>query len=247
MALNARIGELLCQPALGRALGRATGGWIPAQGLRIRVDPEIVSPRVAAAIFWGLYERAERRFLGRYLDPDLDVVELGASLGLVSSWIAQRLPPERKLVCVEANADLIPLLEASLARNAPGRPVVVRNQAIAYGAPEVSFFFGKSTEGGTIAFAKEEGQRTVPAVGLSQLLAEEGIGPYLLVSDIEAGEGAILEHDAAALERCQRMVIELHEPHTAPELPRIAELRARIEALGFRLLDQHGPVFVFER
>jgi len=151
------------------------------------------------------------------------------------------------MVCVEANADLIPILEANLARNAPDRHVTIRNQAIAYGGEEVEFYFGRSHEGGTASFAKHEGKRRVPAITLSNLLREDGIGEYTLVCDIEAGEGAILQNDPKALEACQRMVIELHEPHTDLRLPRVRDLRVMIEELGFRERARHGFVFVYDR
>jgi hypothetical protein len=34
----------------------------------------------------------------RWLSPDLDVIELGSSIGVVSSHIRRRLNPERRLI-----------------------------------------------------------------------------------------------------------------------------------------------------
>ena len=50
-------------------------------------------------LFWGIYEGAERRFVQKYLDRDLPVVELGSS-------DRRDLEPYRPVPCCRAAADL---------------------------------------------------------------------------------------------------------------------------------------------
>jgi ubiquinone/menaquinone biosynthesis C-methylase UbiE len=68
----------------------------------VSADPSMVS-----SIFFGLFESAEIRFVRRYVASDLDCLELGSGIGLVSRAIAETLQPGRLLVCVEPRADLL--------------------------------------------------------------------------------------------------------------------------------------------
>lgn len=77
-------------------------------------------PALVASIFWGLYESAEIRFVRRYLDPDLDCLELGSGIGLVSRVIAVSLRPGRRLVCVEPREDLLACARENVDRLAKG-------------------------------------------------------------------------------------------------------------------------------
>lgn len=47
--------------------------------------------RIAAQLFWTFYERIEMDQIDAYLLPDLDVVELGSSLGVGTVLVARRL------------------------------------------------------------------------------------------------------------------------------------------------------------
>ena len=144
LALKKVAASVLCSPLTGRLLGLVFGGRIPHRGARIEVPPH-GDPRVIAALFWGTYESAEIRFVRAHLQGDLDVVELGSSLGGVSSEIARRLQPGRQLVCVEANPDLLGILGRNLQRNAPHVQVQLVHGAINYcGRPEVEFAIGES-------------------------------------------------------------------------------------------------------
>src|SRR5207302_3507634 len=79
-------------------------------------------------------------FVRDFLEPDLDVVELGSSLGVVALHILRKQSPHRKLICVEANPYLIETIQENLSRNEQGRHTTVIHAAIDYGASdEVKF------------------------------------------------------------------------------------------------------------
>jgi FkbM family methyltransferase len=218
------------------------------RGWRVETDAPTVTPRIVAQIFWGVYESAELRFVERHLRRDLDVVELGSSIGAVSSAIAQRQDPERRLLCVEANPDLVPVLRRNVARNAPGHRVEVVHAAVAYGRESVPFASGPTSVSGRVASGDAADTREVPARSLSRLLAEHAIGDFALVSDVEGAEAAVIEHDARALAACRQIVIELHETrHDGRRLTPDDLCRALVEVHGFRLRHRRGPVCVLDR
>lgn len=247
--------DLLCHPVVGSTLVRCWPGGVPSlrfPGPRVSTDVPSVPDRLAAAIFWGIYESAEIRFLRRYLRRDLDVVELGSSIGVVASQIARLQQPGHKLVCVEANPELVALLTRNLERNASEREFHVLNRAIDYdpSRSQVALVFGDTNLGGRTVGREAEGMRhrNVDTSTLSEILAQNGIDSFALVSDIEGAEVGILRHDRAALERCEQLCIELHDSPSSPPDETVAALRRRLaEEHGFRLVERHGDVAFFDR
>lgn len=248
------LASVLSHPLMGRLLTAAFRGRIPSvrfPGPRIAVCAPGVSPRLAADIFWGIYESGEIRFLQRHLRSELDVVELGSSLGVVACHIGRMQKPGKKLVCVEANSELVPALRRNVASNLPDRPVIVLNRAIDYNPSRdtVPLVFGNTSLGGrTVGRSVEDAHLLVPTTTLSALLREQEIeGPYALVSDIEGAESGIIRHDAAALARCEQLLIELHDPEDGGGETATSLATALREEYGFELRRRHGAVFLFER
>jgi FkbM family methyltransferase len=249
--LKAFAVSILCHPLVGRLLRVVFGGRIPSlrfRGWRIDTRSPAVTPRTVATIFWGVYESAELRLVERHLRRDLDVIECGSSLGGVSSAIARRLEPGRRMVCVEANPALVPLLERNVKANAPDTQVTVVNRAIDYERAEVTFFQGDTSTGGRTSSTTGNPGVSIPATRLGDLLAEHGIGDYVLVSDIEGAEIGFITHDVAALAGCRQILLELHagiyygNPETEETL--IAALENRH---GFTLRERLGAVVLLDR
>jgi len=249
--LKTWVAEILCHPLIGRAITALFGGRVPSlrsRGWRVALDAPGVTPRTAAQIFWGIYESAELRFIERYLRPDLDVVVIGASIGAVTSAIALHQDPARRLVCVEANPQLIDLLRRNVASNAPGHPVEVVHRAISYGGRTVRFGFGTTNTSGRLD-QEDPGAEAVevPASTLAELLRERDITRYALVADIEGAEAALIDKDADALLRCEQILIELHPTRFEDRDLGVEDLLHGIEAHGFALRARHGNVCFFER
>lgn len=239
------VAQILCRPAVGRLVAFATGNRFRSRGVLVDTSSSLVLPEVKASLFWGFYESAEIRFVQRHLPVDLDVVELGASLGVVSSHIARRLGPGRRLICVEPNAALRPLAERNVSLNAKGIALTQVTGAVAYDAPTVRFAVARRNIDSQIADDLDGVE--VPAVQLGRLLAEQGVGDFTLVSDIEGAEAAVLAEDGPALARCRLIIAELHATAHAGCDVSVVALVARLHQLGFIVLDRHGPVVVARR
>jgi FkbM family methyltransferase len=223
-------------------VGRAIRWWyanqIPLRGCNIIIDtspPSVLTDMTVADIFFGMYEGDELRFVKTHLPRERDVVELGASVGAVSSLIAKVLNPASRLICVEANDALIPEAARNVKRNAPSANVQFLHGAIDYSinGKTTQLQLGESqrsrvgTEGPTI---------TVPRLTLSSILADNTINDYTLVCDIEGAEESLLQSDAEAFRRCRTVIIELH-PIDTTGLDRYIQKFSR---LGFELQARSG-------
>jgi hypothetical protein len=124
------VHRLICSIAGRVAIGgvfRRTG--VPFRGTWIRT-PDLLSPAGPQLLF-RTYERAEIDFVHRHLPRDVDVMKLGASIGATSCQTARLLAPDRKMLCVEANPKLIPVLQANISRNADGRDIRIVQAMVA--------------------------------------------------------------------------------------------------------------------
>lgn len=248
-----RLKRILARIACSRPVGRLIGAWyrnvIPTRGLRIDTEHPAITPEMKAAIYWGLYESAEQRFIRRYLRTDLDVIELGASIGLLSCVMAQNGDPSRRVICVEANPQLQETLRRNLWLNVPERDVTVVAKAISYSGTRARFVSGGDNTVGQVdpsAVRGEGGGVLVPTTTLSELLVAEGVDACALVCDIEGMEADLIAHDAAGLARCRQIVIELHDRGDGAAT--IEQLCSALQnAHGFTLRHRYGPVCVFDR
>ncbi len=247
------LAGLLCHRVVGAGLATLFGDRIPTRGMRVHTDSPRIANETKAALFWGIYERAEIDFVRRHLDGDLDVVELGGGIGVLSCAILRGMVDGAKLVTVEADPALAGLLERNIASNHPGRRYSIVRQAVSYPpgpGTAVDFIVGDSIVTGRVAAAGDAAGgevRSVPATTLSRILEENEIGDYALVADIEGAEAQILLHDVPGLARCREIIIELHDTEVDGARFSIQDLVDRIEALGFRLIDRYAGVCAFRR
>jgi FkbM family methyltransferase len=247
------IARGMCHPYVGRLISMVFRDRIPSRGHVIYTSHPAVIPSVKASLFWGIYESAEVRFVRDYLRKDLDVIELGCSLGVVTCQILEKLEPSRRVVCVEANAYLLETLQKNVEKNFEGRRVTIVQGAISdpqEKGTSINFALRDDNTLSQIALdSNSKDSVQVPALTLSQLLSDNRVeGDFVLVSDIEGAEVNFIENDQDSLLKCQQIIIELHETHWNGHGVTVNQLRQRLEQVhGYQLRANYGPVCVFER
>jgi FkbM family methyltransferase len=194
-----------------------------------------------------MYESAEYRLIREFLRPDLPVIELGSSIGAISSTIARKLNPGQHLICVEANPFIISALERNLERNASHISVEVVHAAVSYEDKTVAFGVAGNNLTSGICHESASEATTVPAITLEALVIKGGRKPYQLVADIEGGEVAVLMHDRETLRRCQLIVMELHDTGFNGRTYTPTDLRNLFEQQGFEVVASYGRVVACRR
>ena len=240
LGLKVAVARAASGDTAGRLVRRMSGGTVSKSGLKFRSEPGS-PPTIYAQIALGLYERAELHMITRFLDGSTDVVELGASIGITTCNIA-RQAKGRRVIAVEAASSLIGAAQANLTLNDLTNVTLV-NKAIAYGCgPTVKF-----SESSVAGKLDAHGTIEVPAITLSELLSEHGIDEFVLVADVEGAELPIFLHDAPAIARCKRILIEMDGGdydgrHWNPDA-----IEALIVGHGFERIYRHGPCATFDR
>lgn len=247
MTSNAKlaVARAVTHPRIGRLVARLTADSIPIRGARIKTASPHIQDSTRAKLALGLYERAELGFVRTHLRPDLDVIELGASIGVVGSVVLGRLKPDRRLIAVEADRELAAIARDNLRANARGVSWALDVAAISYGAQEgLAFVKGSTSTGGRLAQASSVEEDPVERLTLSELRTKHQVDRYALIADIEGAEAGIIADDGSALAHCDQVIIELHDT----EDMRVADMRAAlVEQHAFSVTAERGPVLVLGR
>ncbi len=240
--------RMLCHDSIGKIIRAKYNNRIPSRGCQIDVrDSAILSPTVAK-IYWNIYERAEANFVNKYLPSSLDVIELGSSIGVVSSCIGKQLDHDGvRLICVEANPQLIHVLERNLKINANSVEHYVINAAIDYsGKNEVSLEIGERTTDSKVT--DSHFGSIVPALTLAQLCNQFDVKEFCLVADIEGKEWELLYSETELMRKCQMIIMEIHSEFlNGTQLPSEMLANDIVGKLGYTVIDRRGDVFVFSR
>lgn len=211
-----------------------------------------VNPSLAASIFFGFYEAGELRFIHKYFKGDTDVIELGGSMGIVTSHLASLQKPGRQIISVEANPFLADTLTTNVNRyRNPINKFILLTKAIAYKSMEVALRItdnSTETKAELVSKQRNENEVIVPTIKLADIVSQFNLKDFTLVCDIEGAEIELLENDDLALKSCKELYIELHETSNGVKEFSIEDLKKLIiERHKFELIDQNGPVLYFTR
>lgn len=175
-----------------------TGRWAERFGNRARIDGvtihldnHLLPLHFKGTIVADLYEKYERQIIQKYLPKDEPVIELGASIGVVSCTVNRRLTSPDQHVVVEASPELIPTLKRN--RDLNHCQFAIVEAAIGYGNASITFFSNGMSLAGSIYGAGQTVE--VPAKTLQAIAEEAGFRHFTLISDIEGSEIGLLEHE----------------------------------------------------
>src|SRR5438128_5850199 len=186
------------------------GNCVKVGGCEFSLDsPAIRTTHKSRLFFDFVYETPEREALERYLKPELPVVELGASIGVIACLTNKKLSDPQRHVVVEANPDLLPLLIESRDRNRCSFAVL--HGAIAYGQEYTRFYQSRDFLCGSVQHGSHK-YVPVKTLGLRAVLDNFSYQRCTLICDIEGGESDLIEHDLDLLgQRVETLIIEIHE------------------------------------
>lgn len=234
--------------AIARKLGYRGDPRLFGVEIPLRLVPSAV---VLQQLDAGSYEAKEARFIQAYLPPGSVVLELGASLGIVSSVILGRRPA--RLVSYEAVPQLANIARQLVAHNHPNAPWELVPCAIAEeGALEVAFAWSADhSQGGAVATGagpERVGNLRVPASSLADVIARHGLpDASWLVMDIEGMELGLARRQSAALRHFVGIIVECHDVEEGGHPLTHAQVLAEILGVGFDLVDRRGKVSVLRR
>lgn len=212
--LKSFVAKILTNPIIGFLISKFYSDLLPFKGLKIYTHSDLIMNKTKAQIFWHIYEGAEIKFIHKYFPTGFDTIELGSSIGVVSSFIRSKMSKENKLICVEAFPDLRDLTIKNLQINDGYYNSKVFNSAINYSNKNVNVFFnpGSSNTTGSITTNKiNENSINISKTSLSEVKNNNCIREFILVMDIEGAEIEIILNEEETLKDCKHLFVELHQ------------------------------------
>lgn len=190
----------------------------------------------------GAYERYERIAIPEVLRPDLPVVELGGCIGVIGCIVNKRMVDPAAHIVVEANPNVIPILEKNKSLNKAQFTIVHR--AIAYGTDLVTFHIHESDY--LASSVDAEGTPVeVQTTTLQRVLDDANILCCNLIVDIEGQTEKLLEKEIGVIaQRAETLVLD-SEAELLGDC-RVNKLINELEAAGMRTVSRHGQVYAFE-
>jgi len=181
-------------------------------GTEVQIEEDLLdSEYLRESLETGDYEREERDLISGYLTDygHLDVIELGAGIGVVSMAIDRELSSTH--VAVEPDPRNVEILKRTRDVNG-GRFEICRK---AYEPEErvVDLLVSEEFWNSAIdehQYLHKDKEITVPAISLEQIRHEYGIDDFVLVCDIEGAEELLLE-EREVMQDCQLAIVEIHQ------------------------------------
>lgn len=200
------------------------------EGVRLLVQHELLSETVKRSIYRRMYEKAEISILKKTLGNNDRVLELGSCMGFLGAYVSKRVGSEN-VVLVEANPDMIPLLEANLASNGVS-PKIVNAMVGATDGADADFYVMPDVWSSSAINKGAQNSRAIriESISLATLLAQAS--PTYLIVDIEGAEKDILDAGVLKASTVQKICAELHPKYIGNQAT--SRLIQDIEAAGFQ-------------
>jgi FkbM family methyltransferase len=243
------ISIIICSNIIGNIIAYLFDNMIPFKNNKDLVfdcNSSQIKGSTKAQIFFGIYESAEYRFCKKYIDINSNVIELGSSIGLISTIISKYKKP-KKIITVEANPDLINVIESNFNRNNVINYTIINKAISSSNKNKFWFCYGNDNTTGYISLNSTLDSIPVDSTTLLDILKFYTFKTYTLVCDIEGAEVNILFNDTSAFSNCNLMIIELHEVNYNDKIYHIDELLKQITKIGFKQIDRYGNSFVFSK
>lgn len=235
------VAKILVNDFTGKLIAILFSNKIPFHNLRIDISNSVIRKRIAASLFFKTYESTEVRFISKYLkNYNGTIVELGSSIGVVSSTLA-KANPKATLFSFEADTRFIPIIQNNFKINNIAN-ATCHHEII--GAKGFQFIPGEDNTMGKITKSNDDAHELS---SLSTILSNLKINDFVLVSDIEGAEYFVLNEDKSIFENCPLLIMELHPIEIENKLITVEDLKSKIIELGYDILEQYGSNVVAKR
>jgi FkbM family methyltransferase len=212
-------------------------------GVSLSVPEGLATPSILEKLADGSYEADEARSADRCVRKGFRVLELGAGIGYVTAMCAQRTSPSN-VMSVEANPDLLPVIEANLALNG------LSGVTLLHGAVT-----GPVEEGTTAPFAISQGFTgssldgksgravEVPLISVHELIRAHK--PHVVLMDVEGAEADMFNR----LWKCplRFCVMELHpKKYNARTIKKIVDFMSAMD-MTYDPVTSRGKILGFRK
>ncbi len=222
---------------------------VEIDGVRVPVRDIPLSRKMKRRLMKGLYETAERKIIKRFIHPGDKILEVGASIGIVTCFLSQAANGAR-IVSIEPDARLKVHFDRQIELNGATVELInaaccpIWRQSVPESVSSQAFLPSHDPLTGR-AMGSTPGTVPVRWITAEQACADTGLEPTALVVDVEGAEAIWAELPPSFPESIRMILVEIH-----PEIINIEVAGKVVQAVldeGFRVSGVRGNVFAFER
>jgi FkbM family methyltransferase len=197
--------------------------WTEIEGIRIPVRGSPLSPRMRRRLFRGLYETAERDLVQRFVRRGDRILEIGASLGILTCFLAKSAGEQGRIVSVEPNAALKPHFDRQLRLNGIAAELVnvlccpLWSEAVPPEFSSQTFLPSVDNLSGRMAGASENGI-AIPWKTASAICAERNLEPSVVIVDVEGTEKVWTRRPPGFPPSVRTVIVEFHPKITGADV-----------------------------
>lgn len=214
-------------------------------GRKLYVPDEILTPSIRRMFEKGWYEIEEFKAIKAHLVGTDSVLELGSGVGYLAT-ICSDIVGSEQVTTVEANPDMIPIIQHNLGVAGHSNTKVINGVAVETQRGETEEFYVPPAFWAS-SRKKREGtghkQVSVPSFALRTLIDE--VSPTVLIVDVEGAEDEFFFFDLPS--ELRLVIIELHPVHYPQSAINALFLRLLGQGFGYEVNGSHGAVVVFKR
>jgi FkbM family methyltransferase len=230
-SLHGKFMEHVGNPALGLMFD-LSGGRFKANGCVYVIPRDATRLGFRACFHSDVYEIDERQLVGKFVQPEDSVLELGACLGVVACITNKILREPLRHVVVEANPYCLPALHRN--RNLNNCAFLIEHCAVS-NQRELTFYLHPKYIVGSTTRLQTGLPVRVPGKSLPELCDRYG-SFSVLIMDIEGSELEALRSAGDILRQFRLIIIELHEWVIGIE--GVAECGGILEGAGFKMVER---------
>ena len=223
---------------------------VEIDGIKVRVNDLPTSRKIRRHLRRGQYENPEREMVKKFLRPGDQVLELGASLGVVACFIGRQTDPGGRLVSVEPNIDLKPFFERQMELNGYRSNwinvlccPIWESELPSLTALKVYF----PSEDNRLGRAKPsaQGGRDIPWETAEAVCQDYSLEPDAVVMDIEGAEEVWTKIPPSFPPSVRIVIAEFH--HQIYGIETSAQAVQAVLDDGFKMAAYQHSVIAFER
>ena len=225
---------------------------------RIRGEPYSFGTKKSLAYGTQAYEADERFLISQFVAPGMVIFELGTSIGVVSSIIAEQIGPSGILVSVEASSKIGEYTKSWIEREYPWVTIVIGAGLLVWDSVPLrlsveGFDDSRGSLGGSVVFGKVENRKSQSSeAGADKIwdlrgLTERSKAPAeALIVDIEGAEEEILGTALKFPKSLKWVMIELH-PQKYRNHSVVSSILNTIQEEGFEVQSNRGNSYLLHR
>ncbi|SEK77367.1 methyltransferase, FkbM family [Aquimarina amphilecti] len=212
-------------------------------GVSITIPFSLTDFKFRGRFVFNNYETEEAEYLSKYLPPEATVIELGGCLGFVSCLTNKILLDKNKHIVLEANPNLIPLIQKNKEDNncffSIENLVVTKEK-------ETQFYIHDLIVGGSLK-RKTGKQVNIEGTTFDSLRRKYDVDFDTLIMDIEGGELELFRNHKEEIKKFKMIFFEVHPFAGILTKEEAQECEEILLGLGFRIVKRDGHFQVWEK